>query len=82
MLPVHWRLAELWTIRQKRELTEAENTEMSLCLQLNANFARKLATLHNWSYTAALIGDTVWQHEICQRIEELESQYYVSGKIG
>ncbi|WP_248924853.1 DUF7667 family protein [Paenibacillus hamazuiensis] len=79
MLGAHWRLAELWTVQQYRPLTGSEQQEMSLCLQLNANFARKLAELHNWSYAASIIGDAEWQHEICREIEELESQLHISG---
>jgi hypothetical protein len=72
MLSVHWRLAELWTLQQKRELTEEEESEMSACLHYNAIYARKLARLYNLSLAASMINDVEWQHEICKQIEDLE----------
>ncbi|MCS7463310.1 hypothetical protein N0M98_24610 [Paenibacillus doosanensis] len=74
MLSVHWRLAELWTLQQKRKLTEDEESEMTACLHYNAIYARKLSGLYNLSLAASMINDAEWQHEICQRIEKLESQ--------
>ncbi|MCZ8521207.1 MULTISPECIES: DUF7667 family protein [Paenibacillus] len=80
MLPVHWRLAELWTLQQSRELTEEEQSEVSACLQYNAIYARKLAGLYNLSLAASMTQDTEWQHEICARIEKLEDQGNLGGK--
>ncbi|MDF2962443.1 MAG: hypothetical protein K0S39_4178 [Paenibacillus sp.] len=74
MLPVHWRLAELWTLGRQRELTEDEESEISACLHYNAIFARKLSGLYNLSLAASMTNDTEWQHEICKQIEKLESQ--------
>ncbi|CAG7635403.1 hypothetical protein ACFQI7_06590 [Paenibacillus allorhizosphaerae] len=74
MLSVHWRLAELWTLQQQRELTDIERSEMSACLHYNAEYARKLASLYNWSMVASMTGDTEWQHEICRQIDKLEEQ--------
>ncbi|MCZ8512735.1 hypothetical protein O9H85_09970 [Paenibacillus filicis] len=74
MLSVHWRLAELWTLQQQRELTEDETSEMSACLHYNAIYARKLAGLYNLSLAASITADTEWQHRICEQIEKLEGQ--------
>ncbi|WP_281887498.1 hypothetical protein [Paenibacillus sp. YYML68] len=72
MLTVHWRLAELWTTQQGRELTEQEKAEWSACLHYNAVYARKLSALYNLSWAAYATRDVEWQHEICERIERLE----------
>jgi hypothetical protein len=75
MLPIHWRLAELWTKQKSGALTNAEAEEMSLCLQANANFARKLANLYNLSLMASMTSDWDWQHDICEKIDRLETEY-------
>lgn len=75
MLSVHWRMAELWTLQQSRKLTQEEESELSICLQYNAMFARRLASLHNMSLAASMTHDSEWQHEICAQIENLERQY-------
>jgi len=71
ILPVHERLAELWVIRSRRPLTEAEETDFEHCLALNASYCRQLAHLKNLSLLAAMTNDIEWQHEICSRIEKL-----------
>ncbi|TDG00192.1 DUF7667 family protein [Paenibacillus piri] len=74
MLPVHWRLAELWTISRQRDLTEDEQSEISACLHYNAIYARKLSGLYNLSLAASICGDTEWQHDICRQLEKLTGQ--------
>lgn len=80
MLTVHWRMAELWTTQQKRDLTESEVREMGICLQANANYARKLARLYNLSGMASQTDDIDWLHEICADIDKLELEYRVSAR--
>jgi hypothetical protein len=75
MLPIHWRLAELWTIKKTRELTQEEMDEVSICLEYNANFAYKLAHLYNLSGIASMIDDEEWLQSILMDIEQLEIQY-------
>lgn len=75
MLSVHWRMAELWTVKQKRNLTDEEEAELNICLQYNALFARKVAGLHNLSIAASLTSDADWQHEVCRQLEKLEKQF-------
>ncbi|AGA57693.1 Putative uncharacterized protein [Thermobacillus xylanilyticus] len=71
ILPVHERLAELWVIRSRRPLTEAEEKDLEHCLALNASYCRQLAHLKNLSLLAAMTNDTEWQHEICRQIEKM-----------
>lgn len=71
ILPIHERLAELWTIRGRRELTDSERMDMEHCLAVNASYCRELANLRNLSLLASMIGDDNWQHEICSEIERL-----------
>ncbi|MBD2847866.1 hypothetical protein IDH44_21945 [Paenibacillus sp. IB182496] len=71
MLPIHERLAELWTIRSARELTDQEQMDMDHCLAVNASYCRELAHLRNISLLASMTDDTDWQHEICRQIEKL-----------
>lgn len=75
MLPYHWRLAELWTLSHTRELTVEEQNELSMCLQANANFARKLAELYNYAYAASLVQDEAWRAEIQAKIEKIEHDF-------
>ncbi|PZE21030.1 DUF7667 family protein [Paenibacillus xerothermodurans] len=81
MLSVHWRLAELWTIQQKRALSEDEQSEMNACLHYNAVFARKLAGLYNQSLLASMSKDTEWQHDICAQIDKLQKQGGVNAEF-
>lgn len=66
------RLAELFTLKQKRELTYSETLEFNHCLQMNQNYYYCRAKLEELSYQASETNDMDWQHEICARIEELE----------
>lgn len=75
MLPIHWKMAELWSLKKTRDLTQAEMDEMSLCLQANMNYARKLAGLYNLSGVASQTDDMDWLHGICAEIDKLEIEY-------
>ncbi|QGQ98372.1 hypothetical protein EHS13_27545 [Paenibacillus psychroresistens] len=75
MMPVHQRMAELWTEQKTRKLTFKEIEEMEMCLEANANYARKLASLYNLSLMASMTKDWDWQHEICADIDRLELQF-------
>lgn len=68
MLPFQVRMAELWTLHQSRELTTEESNELTMCLQANANYARKLSELHNFIYAASLAGDRTWLDELNRRV--------------
>ncbi|CAH1054113.1 hypothetical protein PAECIP111894_00258 [Paenibacillus pseudetheri] len=45
MLPVHERLAELFTLSRLRQLTASEETEQQQCLQVNATYCWEMARL-------------------------------------
>ncbi|TVY01016.1 DUF7667 family protein [Paenibacillus cremeus] len=77
MQPYHYRMAELWTYHQTRELTTTEQNELSICLQANALFARKLGDLHNYTYAASIVGDQAWQQELGLRIEKMEKEFAI-----
>ncbi|WP_240419208.1 DUF7667 family protein [Paenibacillus periandrae] len=71
-LPMYQRLAELWTVKQQRQLTADEKIEMDQCLKLNAKLCWDMAYLENVSMMASLTADVEWQHEICLEIESLQ----------
>jgi hypothetical protein len=75
MLAIHWRLAELTTINKNRSLTDDELSEVSMCLEANANYAFKLSKLYNLSGIASMMDDEDWLNEICIDIDKLEIQY-------
>lgn len=76
MLHFHQRMAELWTMQHKgKALTADQEMEMVYCLRLNADYAYKLADLHNMSLLASMTDDFEWQHTICRDIEKLEHTY-------
>lgn len=77
MWSVHLRMAELWEINKKRELTADELTELRHCLEANANLAFKLAKLKNMSLMASMINDTEWNHEICAEIQKITDQMII-----
>ncbi|WP_274648504.1 DUF7667 family protein [Paenibacillus humicola] len=72
ILPIHERLAELWTIRSRRPLTDEEAADFEHCLAVNAAHCRRLAELYNFSLLASMTSDTEWQHAICRKIEQLD----------
>lgn len=71
IMPIHERLAELWTIRTRRALTCEEQADFEHCLAVNAMHCRMLANLHNLSLLASMTSDQDWQYDICRRIEKL-----------
>jgi len=71
LFPVHERLAELWTIRSRRRLSDEEQADFEHCLAVNAAYCRQLANLYNLSLLASMTADHDWQHEICAQIEKL-----------
>lgn len=75
MLYMHQRMAELWIAQKSRNLTPDEEVEFHHCNQANADYAYKLAKLHNESLMCSMINDYEGQHECCRRIEELEFKY-------
>jgi hypothetical protein len=81
MLLIHERLAELWTIKKRRELTKEEEDEMALCLEANATFVWNMFKLQNLSLLASATADHEWQHEICRQIEKMERQLGIQPKI-
>ncbi|MGO4693737.1 hypothetical protein AB4Z50_05610 [Paenibacillus sp. 2TAB26] len=72
MMNVHWRLAELWLLQEKRSLTEQESSELNACMKLNAKYAQRLAEQYNFGYMASMTGDEVWLQEIAVEIDKLE----------
>ncbi|MGN7457903.1 DUF7667 family protein [Paenibacillus pasadenensis] len=67
----HARLAELYTINKRREMSCAELAEIDHCLQQNAKYVHELAYLENLSIMASMTSDVDWQHEICRDIDDL-----------
>lgn len=67
----HVRLAELYTVNKRRELSRAELAEIDHCLIQNAKYVHELAYLENLSLMASMTSDVDWQHEICRDIEDL-----------
>lgn len=70
--PYHQRMAELWTISTRRKLTYAEQKELDMCMEANANDVWKRITLENLSLAASMVQDTEWLHEICSDIEDAQ----------
>ncbi|MEJ8548133.1 DUF7667 family protein [Brevibacillus borstelensis] len=70
---VHKRMAELYNINRKRQLTAKEMDEMALCLQANFNRVWEIATLKNLSMLAHMTNDVEWQHEICSKLEKIQN---------
>ena len=71
ILPIHQRMAELWTVSKTRKLTRDEQNEMDLCLEANANYIWKQIKLENLSLIASMVHDHAWQHDICAQIEDI-----------
>ena len=69
MMPVHERLAELWTIREQRRLTAEEQSDFEHCLAVKtAAQVRKLASLYNLSLLASMTDDHEWQHGFAPKL--------------
>ena len=75
MLPIHWRMSELWNIQKNRPLTNEELNELALCMDANMNFAFKLSHLYNMSGLASKIDDLEWLESIMISIDKLEIEY-------
>lgn len=73
VIPIHQRLAELWTTNKRRALTLEEMTEVSHCLTANIKYCWEMAHLENKSLMASMTNDVDWQHEICLELDRLES---------
>ena len=75
---VHRRLAEICDAVQRRggfsQLTDLEQRDLHHCLIVNADFIRKVDDLRTLSLAASLVGDKAWQHDICQKIDELSAK--------
>lgn len=73
---VHRRLANLTTKAIKiggyDRLARDEQVELTHCLRVNAALVIKMDELKQLSFIAYEAGDTEWQNEICQKIDELE----------
>lgn len=77
MLPVHERLAELFTLSRRRRLTASEEAEQQQCLQVNATYCWEMCRLQNEAQLAELTNDTVWNQDITAQMFELR----VTGKV-
>jgi hypothetical protein len=75
MMGVHWRLAELWLLQQKRRLSVDEVSEMNACMALNAKYAQKVAEQYNYGSMASMTKDWSWLQEISSELDKLESLY-------
>lgn len=73
VMPIHQRLAELWTINKRRQLTPKEMDEVQHCLSMNMKYCWELAYQENLSLLASMTNDVDWQHEICLEIDRIET---------
>lgn len=80
MLPIHQRLAELWTINLRRDLSQKELEEMEQCLRQNAARVWEFIKLKNLSEAAYIANDVDWQHDVCAEIDNLK-EYHKSHNI-
>lgn len=71
-MPYHVRLAELFLMQKRRQLTDPEILEMTHCLAANAKYCWDLVALQNMSFVAYQAGDMAWLHDICSQIDALE----------
>ncbi|GBF73179.1 hypothetical protein PA598K_01464 [Paenibacillus sp. 598K] len=75
---VHRRMAGL--ISKSRQLggldklSDQEQRDLYHCLIVNADTVVKLDSYKQLSFYAATIGDIEWQHDICAKIEAIETQ--------
>ncbi len=72
MQAVYQRMAELWTTRKRRKLTDEEQDELNLCLEANATHIWKKLRIENLSLLASMTGDYDWLHELCAELEQME----------
>lgn len=72
--PIHRRMAELFMISKRRDLTYSEALEMQHCIEVNANLVVAMDSLKTLSMLAYEQNDTEWLHEISKKIDGLEAQ--------
>lgn len=77
MLPVHQRLAELYTISRSRPLSAAEITEQRHCLHANEVYCWEMGRLNNEAQLAAQTADAEWQQQISAQLLELR----INGRV-
>ena len=77
--PVHRRLAELQLKAERlggyNKLSTREQQDLNHCMRVNADLVSELDSLKQLSLHAYEVGDMDWQHEICRKINELESRF-------
>jgi hypothetical protein len=78
MLTINIRLAEIWELQRKRDLTEAEELELKQCLQANASYVRKRSEFLNWMYVASLTKDIEEEAKYAAEIIKLDMKYTAS----
>lgn len=79
MIPFQQRIAELWRKQKHQPLTDEENTEFVMCLNLNEGYAHQMAKLEELSFQAHVTNDYEWLHQICADIEKLQDQYQTNA---
>ncbi|WP_344912916.1 DUF7667 family protein [Paenibacillus hodogayensis] len=73
-MPYHVRLAELFFLQKRRQLTDTEVLDMTHCLAASAKYCWDLVALKNMSLAAYQVGDMEWLHDICNQIDALEEK--------
>lgn len=82
VMPYHVRMAEIFTLQRRRQLTAEELIEMTHCLAANAKYCWDLIALQNMSLAAYAAGDMEWLHDICAQIDALEEKQVHTKKPG
>lgn len=67
------RFIELCIIERRRALTQQEVYELNEALDYLENLEWEKSKLKNLSYIASLTNDIEWQHEICAKLDKLNS---------
>lgn len=67
------RFIELCIIERLRALTQEEVRELNEALDYLENLEWEKSKLKNLSYIASLTNDIEWQHEICAKLDKLNS---------
>ncbi|OBG93871.1 hypothetical protein A9X05_09225 [Mycobacterium sp. E3298] len=63
VLPIHQRMAELFTVNKMRDLTRSELDEMAMCLKRNAIYCWEAAYQLNMKEMESIIRDIDWVDE-------------------
>jgi hypothetical protein len=74
VLPMHQRMAELWTLQSRRRLTAEEKSELNLCLEANAKWVWQKIACENLSQLAQETKDQAWLQELEEQEEDQESR--------